>query len=262
MLIEELSPAAEALGTEDVIQESISKTFLNATRNLSHNNEDSVYSQIVSIRDNVYIVWEQSVPGSDAKNYDIYFMSSKDGGINFDDPVNLSNNKGFSEHPQIAAVENNVYVLWVDDSNGARQVFLKSSADGGESFAPAIKLSKGNGNSFNAELTATGSKVTAVWNDYSSSYGGNKIILAESRDRGLTFENIKNLGSSDNQSFPKVVAFKDQNYVTWNTNTTEDESHQIQFTKPVTTATKLPVSPSPMKIANYLEDGESQIRAF
>ena len=262
VLIEELSPAAEALGTEDLIQESISKTFLNATRNLSHNNEDSVYSQIVSIRDNVYIVWEQSVPGSDAKNYDIYFMSSKDGGINFDDPANLSNNKGFSEHPQIAAVENNVYVLWVDNSNGARQVFLKSSADGGESFAPAIKLSKGNGTSFNAELTATGSKVTAVWNDYSSSYGGNKIILAESRDRGLTFENIKNLGSSDNQSFPKVVAFKDQNYVTWNTNTTEDKSHQIQFTKPTTTATNLPVSPSPMKIANYLEDGESQIRAF
>lgn len=203
-------------------------------------------------------MWEQSVPGSDAKNYDIYFMSSKDGGINFSDPVNLSNNKRFSEHPQIAAVENNVYVLWVDDSNGARQVFLKSSADGGESFAPAVKLSKGNSTSFNAELTATGSKVTAVWNDYSSSYGGNKIILAESRDR-LTFENL-NLGSSDSQSFPKVVSFKDQSYVTLNTNTTEDKSHQILFAKPATTATNLPVSP--VIIANYLEDGESQIRAF
>lgn len=262
VLIEELSPAVEALGTEDVIQESISKTFLNATRNLSHNNEDSVYSQIASVRDNVYVVWEQSVPGSDAKNYDIYFISSQDGGINFNDPVNLSNNTGFSEHPQIAAVENNVYVLWVDNSNGARQVFLKSSADGGESFAPAIKLSKGNGTSFNAELTASGSKVTAVWNDYSTSHGGNKIILAESRDSGLTFEYIRNLGSSDSQSFPKVVSFKDQSYVTWNTNTTEDKSHQILFTKPATTATNLPVSPSPMKIANYLEDGESQIRAF
>jgi hypothetical protein len=262
VLIEELSPAAEALGTEDVVQESISKPFLNATRNLSHNNEDSVYSQIASVRDNVYVVWEQSVPGSDAKNYDIYFMSSQDGGINFSDPVNLSNNTGFSEHPQIAAVENNVYVLWVDDSNGPRQVFLKSSADSGESFAPAIKLSKGNDTSFNAELTATGSKVTAVWNDYSGSHGGNKIILAESRDSGLTFENIRNLGSSDSQSFPKVVSFKDQSYVTWNTNSTEDKSHQILFTKPVITATDLPVSPSPMKIANYLEDGESQIRAF
>jgi hypothetical protein len=56
------------------------------------------------------------------------------------------------------------------------------------------------------------------------------------------------------------VAFKGQNYVTWNTNTTADKSHQILFTKPATTATNLPVSP--VKIANYLEDGESQIRAF
>ena len=116
LLIEELSPSGVALGTEGVMHDSISKTYLNATRNLSHNDEDSVYSQIASFGDNVYIVWEQSVPGPDAKNYDIYFMSSKDGGINFDDPVNLSNNKGFSEHPQIAAVENNVYILWVDDS--------------------------------------------------------------------------------------------------------------------------------------------------
>lgn len=58
------------------------------------------------------------------------------------------------------------------------------------------------------------------------------------------------------------MSFKDQSYVTWNTNSTEDKSHQILFTKPVITATDLPVSPSPMKIANYLEDGESQIRAF
>ena len=259
VLIEELSPLGVALGTEDVTQDSISKTHLNATRNLSNNDEDSVYSQIASFRHNVYLVWEQSLPGPDAKNYDIYFMSSKDGGINFNDPVNLSNNKGFSEHPQIAAVENNVYVLWADDTSGTRQVYFRGSTDGGESFAPAVKLSKDNSTSFNAELTATGSKVTAVWND-NSSFGGNKIILAESRDRGLTFENIKNLGSSDSQSFPKVVAFKDQNYVTWNTNTTEDKSHQIIFTEPATTSTNLPVSP--VKIANYLEDGESQISAF
>jgi hypothetical protein len=259
VLIEELSPSAVALGTEDVMQDSISKTYPNATRNLSHNDDDSVYSQIASFGDNVYIVWEQSVPGPDAKNYDIYFMSSKDGGINFNDPVNLSNNKGFSEHPQIAAEENNVYILWVDDSTGARQVFFRGSADGGENFAPGVKLSKGNNTSTNVELSAAGSKVTAVWNDYSS-YGGNKIKLAESRDRGLTFENINNLGSSDGLSFPKVVALKDQNYVTWNTNMTKDKSHQIIFTKFATTATNLPVSQ--VKIANYFEDGESQISAF
>jgi hypothetical protein len=56
------------------------------------------------------------------------------------------------------------------------------------------------------------------------------------------------------------VALKDQNYVTWNTNMTKDKSHQIIFTKFATTATNLPVSQ--VKIANYFEDGESQISAF
>ena len=32
-------------------------------------------------------------------------------------PINLSNNTGFSEHPQISASGNNVYIVWVDDNN-------------------------------------------------------------------------------------------------------------------------------------------------
>ena len=54
-------------------------------------------------------------------------MVSNNGGINFSDPVNLSNNKGFSEHPQISATENNVYVLWVDNSNGTRRSYSKKA---------------------------------------------------------------------------------------------------------------------------------------
>jgi hypothetical protein len=96
---------------------------LNETLNLSHNIDDSVYSQVASSGDNVYVVWEQSVRGPTAKNYDIFFMVSNDGGINFSDPVNLSNNNGFSEHPQISATENNVCILWVDNSNGTRRSY-------------------------------------------------------------------------------------------------------------------------------------------
>lgn len=259
VLIEELSPAAEALGTEDVVQESISKPFLNATRNLSHNNEDSVYSQIASVRDNVYVVWEQSVPGSDAKNYDIYFMSSQDGGINFSDPVNLSNNKGFSEHPQISATENNVYVLWVDDSNVTRQILFRKSVDGGENFDHIMKLSKNISSSYNAELATFGSSVIAVWNELEIEKG-NMILLRESKDGGFSFENIKELGASDRQSYPKIAAYKDQKYVTWNTNGTNTQTRQILLSKVIDNVHNLPIMQK--TIARYLDDGESHVTAI
>ena len=94
---------AETFDVRHLIYSSFDAHYLNKTRNLSNNIDDSVYSQVASSGNNVYVVWEQSVEGQNAKNYDIFFMVSNNGGINFSDPVNLSNNKGFSEHPQISA---------------------------------------------------------------------------------------------------------------------------------------------------------------
>ena len=143
---------AETFDVRHLIYSSFDAHYLNKTRNLSNNIDDSVYSQVASSGDNVYVVWEQSVKGQNAKNYDIFFMVSNNGGINFSDPVNLSNNKGFSEHPQISAIENNVYILWVDNSNGTRQILFRKSVDGGENFDQMIKLSKNISSSNNAEL--------------------------------------------------------------------------------------------------------------
>src|SRR5689334_2473833 len=90
------------------------ETEFSKTMNISHNALDSVYSQVASSGENVYIVWEQAVGGrSNTKNYDIYLVVSHNGGLNFSKPMNISNNSGFSEHPQIVATGNNVYVLWV-----------------------------------------------------------------------------------------------------------------------------------------------------
>ena len=72
----------------------------NKTKNLSQNLEDSVYAQVSKSGDNVYVAWQESV-GSQKGDYDIFFIVSRDGGASFSSPINLSNNTGFSEHPQI-----------------------------------------------------------------------------------------------------------------------------------------------------------------
>jgi hypothetical protein len=47
----------------------------------------------------------------DEPNYDIFFRKSNDGGATFDKEINLSNNRGFSEHPHLAVYGNNVYTI-------------------------------------------------------------------------------------------------------------------------------------------------------
>src|SRR5215207_3569878 len=74
----------------------------NATvNNISDNVGDSVYSQIAAYKDNVYMVWQDNIFGNSERNYDILFKLSTDGGATFSKPINLSNNTGLSEHPQI-----------------------------------------------------------------------------------------------------------------------------------------------------------------
>jgi hypothetical protein len=43
------------------------------TINLTNNDKDSVYGQVSTSDENVYVVWQESIPGSDPRNYDILF---------------------------------------------------------------------------------------------------------------------------------------------------------------------------------------------
>ena len=90
-------------------------------------------------------------------------MKSNDGGDTFGDPVNLSNNPGFSEHPQIAAVGDNIYIAWVDDSSGERKVMFCKSPDSGKTFSENIVVAQNTIGPHHAELAAKGENVYIVW---------------------------------------------------------------------------------------------------
>ena len=228
------------------------------TRNISHDAFDSVYSQVASSgRECLHSMGTSGEEGN-AKNYDIYFVVSHNSGSNFSKPMNISNNSGFSEHPQIVAAGNNVYVLWVDNSIGYRQVLLRSSHNGGESFTPALRLSNGNNISFNAELDASGSNVVAVWNNYEQSKGFVVTIIV-SNDGASSFENRVSLGSADQYSYPKVRVSNGQYYATWNTNRTKELQWAEYSASVIGNETQLLLPSRPLKNASYLNDGEPQI---
>ena len=216
--------------------------FSNVT-NLTDNPNDSVYPQVAASENNVYVVWEGSTTSDlSNNNYDIYIKKSADWGESFagnsnsiatdttTEVLNLSNNPGFSEHPQIAAYNEKVHVAWIDNSLGNKEILFARSIDNGTTFSEAINLSNTTDtNSRNLEIVAFENNVYAVWLDEDEQ--GNGIILFKaSNDGGETFGNpitiARNVTTNNDFTFPKVAAYGDNVYIAWNV--ADSSSTQLQ----------------------------------
>jgi hypothetical protein len=192
---------------------SLPVIFKNAT-NLTNNLQDSVYGQVAAWNSQVYVLWQDSMP-SDNRNYDIFIRNSVNNGTTFGLPVNLSNNSGFSEHPQIAAYGNNVYAIWADDTSGNREVLFTRSADNGASFDSIKNLSNNTSDSLNQEIAVFGDNVYVVWLDQNEDR--TNILLRASADGGTTFGRTVSISSNANdETFPKIAVYGSSLYIAWN----------------------------------------------
>jgi hypothetical protein len=226
--------------------------------NLSNNARDSVYAQIAVYGNNVYVVWEEETPNNKGNsvthgstNYDVYFKKTTDGGVTFSKAINISNNSGFSQHPQIAVSGGNVYIAWTDDTSLNKEILFRMSSDEGNSFGRTIKLSNDLGESYNQEISAFANNVYVVWenkysnpdfikNTGSTNASGNnndinsvtqlggtdtannnngRILFKSSMDRGNSFKNTKIITTNSGgiaESYPKIAASENNVYLAWN----------------------------------------------
>ena len=206
--------------------------FSNVT-NLTDNPNDSVYPQVAASENNVYVVWEDSTTSDlSNNNYDIYIKKSADWGESFagnsnsiatgtaTEILNLSNNPGFSEHPQIGAYDEKVHVACNENSLGNNEILFARSIDNGTTFSEAINLSNThNTNSRNLELSAFENNVYAAWLD-EDEQGNGIILFTASNDGGETFGNpitiARNVTTNNDFTFPKVAAYGNKVYIAWN----------------------------------------------
>jgi hypothetical protein len=254
------SPLQYSIVSESGDNNSLPVVFQNAT-NLTNNPMDSVYGQVAAWNNNVYMLWQDSVsPGS--TNYDIFIKSSNDNGTTFGSPVNLSDNSGFSEHPQIAAYDNNVYAIWADDTSGNREVLFTRSEDNSTSFEKIKNLSNTTSDSFNQEIAVFGDNVYVVWLDQGEGDNTN-ILLKASADGGATFGRTVNIGSNANEeTFPKVAAYEGSVYVAWNMlpeNTDEIDNSGLFFVRSLDAGNTFD---NIIKLNREHTFGELQIAAF
>jgi hypothetical protein len=141
------------------------KTF-NKLINLSNNTGISAIPEISSSGDNVYVVWEDKTPGI----YDIFLASSNDNGKTFGSTINLSNNTGYSEHPQITSSGDNVYVVWSDNTPGNNDILMRGNG-GGVTFGSTINISNNIGSSEFPHISSIGKDIYVVWQDFTAGAG-------------------------------------------------------------------------------------------
>ena len=159
------------------------KTFEKAI-NLSNNTGDSYSHTLASFVNNVYVLGSNN----NRHNDDIFFTRSTDNGKTFEKAINLSNNTGDSYYGHLVSSENNVYVIWYDNSPIIGDIYFTRSTDNGKTFEKAINLSNSSGFSYPGRVVSSGNNVYVTW--YDNSLDNYDIFFTRSTDNGKTFEKV------------------------------------------------------------------------
>lgn len=274
------SAGMESDNNERSAQDIASRVEFGNVTNLTDNPNDSAYGQVAASGNNVYVVWQDSTtPDLSNNNYDIYIKKSIDRGETFAkngnnsasdtsaEVLNISNNPGFSEHPQIAAYNEKVHVGWIDNSLGNKEILFARSIDNGTTFSEAINLSNTtNTNSRNLELAAFENSVYAVWLD-EDEHGNGIILFKASNDGGETFSNpitiAHNVNNNDDFTLPKVAAHGDSVYIAWNVADNTQGEEMITDLLYVKSSDQGNTFSPPIKLNNNGEKvGEAQLAAY
>ncbi|MGH9934056.1 MAG: sialidase family protein [Nitrososphaerales archaeon] len=123
--------------------------------------------QIAVSGNNVYVVWTNVLPiNANIENAEAFFVRSKDKGITFENPINLSSNEGPSSNQEIAVSNNEVYVAWVDHTLDYDEILFRGSNDYGASFGKVINLSNGTGISVDQHIVVADQTMYIVWKEF------------------------------------------------------------------------------------------------
>jgi hypothetical protein len=195
------------------------------TINLSNDAGDSYNYQVnIPTNDFMFIVWQDETQGVNGTS-EIYFKKSTDGGASFGETINLSNNTGDSTDPYVASSDdNNIYVVWRDDSAGTEQIYFKRSTESGASFEAGLseQLTLSNNTAQNQDaiepqIASDKSNVYVVWSQGDFDSNRTDIFFKRSTDSGASFGETINLSNSFNvhSILPSLVLLNENVYTAW-----------------------------------------------
>jgi hypothetical protein len=184
--------------------------------NISNNGLSFYPLELIVTNNSVYIAWVAD--SIECCNYDIFFSVSHDNGETFSTPVNISNNAGFSLNPSMVISDNNVYIAWIDTSDGGDyDIFFSVSHDNGQTFDEPINISNNAGeSSFYWPMLVSGDNVYIIWIDRSNSIDNPNILFSVSHDNGQTFDEPINISNNAGESgIVEMIVLGNNVFIAW-----------------------------------------------
>ena len=138
--------------------------------------------------------------------------------------VSLSKTDGLSYRAQLHVQDDEIYVIWQDDSVGDGDIFFSKGSLNNFNFEDPINLSDNARKSSFPRFSISGDNISITWYDYTP--GTSDIYFAQSNDGGTTFETI-NLSQNEGVSYnPWVKSSGNNVYIVWNDDTSQDKNLQ------------------------------------
>lgn len=168
---------------------------LNPGFQASTGTDRALNTKIVLTQRDVFVVWAQQVSGGQAA--DIFLAHSENDGKNFTF-FDLSNTPSIdSGFPDLWVEREDVYVVWEEGSGQDKEVFLRISRDGGESFGTAVNISNAaNREDRNPRIAVSSRIILIVWEQVGTQSNESDIFFVFSRDSGQTFQSPRNLSAT------------------------------------------------------------------
>jgi hypothetical protein len=163
--------------------------------NISNTAGHSLNPKVAASGNNVYLAWEDPVAFAN----DIYFKRSTNGGLSFEDALNVSNNSSASTRVAVDADGMRVWLAWKDNASGNEDIMFTQSSNAGLTFETVRNLSVNLTGSIDPVVAGKGNRVHVAWADVPPGALSNNqrdIYLMSSTDFGLTFDAAQNLSNT------------------------------------------------------------------
>ena len=172
-------------------------TILTTTQNLS-------FPCLAVNGNDVYLVWNDN--RHPVSNDEIYFMSSVDGGLNWNTPQRLTNtgNGIMDKVPSLAISDNILHLVWQRGPDYQARVLYRRSSNNGVSWEPEQFITSDTINQTQPCIAVSGSYVHTAWMD--SRNDTIQIFYRSSYDNGVNWQVEKCLTNGFSADYETITA--------------------------------------------------------
>lgn len=121
---------------------------------------------------------------------------------------------GSSCSPSIAVWENNIHIVWSDETTGNCEVYYKKSTDSGVTWTGVKRLTWSDGTSGALSIAVWENNIHVVWHEHY--YGGwTDIYYKKSTDNGSSWTENRKFTWKYKGSFPSIANLENNIHIVW-----------------------------------------------